>query len=67
MKPSDSAADRKKMSPRRQIVNYWPARFDEKRFRFLATETPGFALSAMRTMAERLSGADRVIEADDEA
>jgi CRP/FNR family transcriptional regulator, cyclic AMP receptor protein len=38
------------------------ARIDEKRFRFLVTETPGFALSVMRTMAERLSGADRVIE-----
>ena len=43
------------------------ARIDEKRFRFLVTETPGFALSVMRTMAERLSGADRVIESGDKA
>lgn len=42
------------------------ARIDEKRFRFLVTETPGFALSVMRTMAERLSGADRMIESRDE-
>lgn len=42
------------------------ARIDEKRFRFLVTETPGFALSVMRTMAERLSGADRVIESHDD-
>ena len=39
------------------------ARIDEKRFRFLIAETPGFALSVMRTMAERLSGADKIIEA----
>ncbi len=43
------------------------ARIDEKRFRFLITETPGFALSVMRTMAERLSSADRVIESGDKA
>jgi CRP-like cAMP-binding protein len=41
------------------------ARIDEKRFRFLIAETPGFALSVMRTMAERLSGADRIIESCD--
>lgn len=41
------------------------ARIDEKRFRFLITETPGFALSVMRVMAERLRGADRVIESCD--
>lgn len=43
------------------------ARIDEKRFRFLVTETPGFALSVMRTMAERLSGANRVIKSGDKA
>ncbi|MEZ5616192.1 MAG: cyclic nucleotide-binding domain-containing protein [Rhodocyclaceae bacterium] len=41
------------------------ARINEKRFRFMVTETPGFALSVMRTMAERLRGADRMIEAAD--
>jgi CRP/FNR family transcriptional regulator, cyclic AMP receptor protein len=39
---------------------------DEKRFHFLVTETPGFALAVMRTIAERLSGADRLIESRDE-
>jgi CRP-like cAMP-binding protein len=43
------------------------ARIDEKRFHFLVTETPGFAIAVMRIMAERLSGADRVIESRDEA
>jgi CRP/FNR family cyclic AMP-dependent transcriptional regulator len=38
---------------------------DEKRFRFLIAETPGFAIAVMRTMAERLRGADRVIESCD--
>lgn len=35
---------------------------DDKRFRFLITQTPGFALAVMHTMGERLRGADRVIE-----
>jgi CRP-like cAMP-binding protein len=38
---------------------------DEKRFRFLITQTPGFAIAVMRTMGERLRGADRVIESCD--
>lgn len=38
---------------------------DQKRFDFLITETPRFALAVMRTMAERLRGADRVIESRD--
>lgn len=37
------------------------AAINERRFRFLITETPGFALSVMRTMADRLRGADNVI------
>jgi CRP-like cAMP-binding protein len=41
------------------------AGIDESRFRFLIAETPGFALEVMRTMTERLRGADRVIEAGD--
>ena len=41
------------------------ARINEKRFRFMVTETPGFALSVMRSMAERLRGADSMIEAAD--
>jgi len=38
------------------------ARIDEKRFRFLITQTPGFALSVMRVLAERLRGANRMME-----
>lgn len=34
---------------------------DEKRFDFLVTETPGFALGVMRTMARRLRNADKLI------
>jgi CRP-like cAMP-binding protein len=38
---------------------------DEKRFRFLITQTPGFAIAVMRTMGERLRGADQMIESGD--
>ena len=38
------------------------ARIDEKRFHYLTNETPGFALSVMRAMAERLRGANRSIK-----
>ena len=41
------------------------ARIDAKRFMFLITETPGFALSVMRTMAARLRSANRLIESLD--
>ena len=34
---------------------------DEKRFKFLVTETPGFALGVMRVLANRLRNADRLI------
>lgn len=34
---------------------------DEKRFRFLVAETPGFALDVMRTLAHRLRGTDRML------
>lgn len=34
---------------------------DEKRFKFLVTETPGFALGVMGTMARRLRNADKLI------
>jgi CRP-like cAMP-binding protein len=34
---------------------------DEKRFHFLTTETPGFALGVMRVLAERLRSADHLI------
>lgn len=34
---------------------------DEKRFKFLITETPGFALGVMAVLAERLRNADRLI------
>jgi CRP-like cAMP-binding protein len=34
---------------------------DEKRFRFLVAETPGFALEVMRTLAHRLRGTDRML------
>ena len=35
---------------------------DEKRFKFLVTETPGFALGVMRVLADRLRNADRLID-----
>lgn len=35
---------------------------DDKRFRFLVTQTPGFAIAVMRTMGERLRSTDREIE-----
>lgn len=38
---------------------------DENRFRFLITQTPGFAVAVMRTMGERLRSADRMIESCD--
>ncbi len=38
------------------------ARIDRKRFLFLITATPGFALPVMRTMARRPRSADRLIE-----
>ena len=41
------------------------ARIDEKRFHYLTNETPGFALSIMRTMTRRLRGADRAIKSCD--
>jgi len=34
---------------------------DEKRFKFLVTETPGFALGVMRVLADRLRSADQLI------
>ncbi len=34
---------------------------DEKRFKFLVTETPGFALGVMRVLANRLRNADGLI------
>jgi CRP/FNR family cyclic AMP-dependent transcriptional regulator len=34
---------------------------DEGRFQFLVTETPGFALDLMRTMARRLRNVDRLL------
>ena len=34
---------------------------DGKRFKFLVTETPGFALGVMSTMARRLRNADKLI------
>lgn len=34
---------------------------DEKRFKFLVTETPGFAVGVMKTMARRLRNADKLI------
>ena len=34
---------------------------DEKRFQFLVTETPGFALGVMRVLANRLRNADGLI------
>jgi len=34
---------------------------DEKRFKFLVTETPGFALGVMRVLADRLRNADHLI------
>jgi CRP/FNR family cyclic AMP-dependent transcriptional regulator len=34
---------------------------DEKRFNFLVTETPGFAIDLMRTMARRLRATDRLL------
>ena len=35
---------------------------DEKRFKFLVTETPGFALGIMKVLADRLRNADHLIE-----
>lgn len=35
---------------------------DEKRFKFLVTETPGFALGVMRVLADRLRNADHMID-----
>jgi len=35
---------------------------DEKRFKFLVTETPGFAISVMRVLSDRLRIADSMIE-----
>jgi len=35
---------------------------DEKRFKFLVTETPGFALGIMKVLADRLRTADHLIE-----
>lgn len=35
---------------------------DEKRFKYLVTETPGFALSVMRVLADRLRNADHLID-----
>lgn len=34
---------------------------DEKRFKFLVTETPGFALGVMEVLADRLRHADHMI------
>ncbi|KAF0162891.1 MAG: cyclic nucleotide-binding protein [Rhodocyclaceae bacterium] len=34
---------------------------DEKRFKFLVTETPGFALGVMKVLADRLRSADHMI------
>jgi CRP-like cAMP-binding protein len=35
---------------------------DEKRFKFLVTETPGFALGVMKVLADRLRNADHLID-----
>lgn len=35
---------------------------DDKRFRFLVTETPDFALGVMKVLADRLRNADHLIE-----
>jgi len=35
---------------------------DERRFNFLVTETPGFALELMRIMAHRLRAMNRLLE-----
>jgi CRP/FNR family cyclic AMP-dependent transcriptional regulator len=43
------------------VTNCEFACVDEKRFNFLATETPGFALKLMRIMAERLRNKDRLL------
>jgi CRP/FNR family cyclic AMP-dependent transcriptional regulator len=34
---------------------------DEKRFRFLVSETPGFALEVMHTLAQRLRGTNHLL------
>jgi CRP/FNR family cyclic AMP-dependent transcriptional regulator len=34
---------------------------DQKRFQFLVTETPGFALGVMKVLADRLRNADHLI------
>ena len=34
---------------------------DEKRFKFLVTETPGFAIGVMKVLADRLRNADHLI------
>lgn len=34
---------------------------DQKRFKFLVTETPGFALGVMKVLADRLRNADHLI------
>jgi CRP-like cAMP-binding protein len=43
------------------VTNCEFACVDEKRFNFLTTETPGFALKLMRIMAERLRRTDRLL------